>query len=94
VVKVLAHLVNTCRQQFVFYVDMLKLERHDGAVARTRENGEGNKRAVAPLDFCRRWHGIKNSSNLLECREWLAAMRRRDARQIFRRIEIFRIRVF
>ena len=81
-------------KQFIFYIEMLQLEGHDGAIARARQYGEGNERPVAAFDFSFRRHGFKNGSNLRERRAGLVPVRRRDSRQIVRRIEIFRVGIF
>src|SRR5664279_2506392 len=60
------HLPSVLFKQFMFYVDMLKLEGNDGAVARAREDCEGDKRPVAALDFSLRRHCVENGSNLRE----------------------------
>ena len=89
-----AHLPCILFEQFAFEVDMLQFEGDDGAIARAGQNRKGDERAVAPLDFRRRPHCVQNELDLRERRAWTVSMRRRDARQIFRRVEIFRVGLF
>jgi hypothetical protein len=74
-------------------IDMCELERCNRAVARTGQDRERNQRAVPPLDFGGRRHGMDDVANLLKCRNPRRAGRFGDPGLLRREVEVLGIRI-
>ena len=69
-------------------IDMLELERRQGAVARAGQDCERDQGAVAQFDVGRGWHRFEDVDDLLQGRHRRRAARLRDPRIIGRQVEI------